>query len=105
VDTSTTTLLEVSTNRIAKVRVDVGRIRLVRRRSCEDSSKADFGQSTSTRSEHKPLALPEVCTKQYQRDYDCRNRQACKTHQDPSKDVCLNHNLFSVLDVQAEMQA
>jgi hypothetical protein len=36
--------------------------------------KADIGQSTSTRSGHKPLALPEVCTKHFQREYACRNR-------------------------------
>jgi hypothetical protein len=73
--TSTTTLPEVSTNRVAEVRVEIGLLRLVRRRTSRtDSSEADFGQSTSTRSEHKPLALPEVCTKYCQREYDCRNR-------------------------------
>jgi hypothetical protein len=40
--------------------------------SCEDSSETDVGQSTSTRSGHKPLALPKVCTKDYQREYDVK---------------------------------
>jgi hypothetical protein len=31
-------------------------------------------QSTSTRSGHKPRALPEVCTKHCRREYACRNR-------------------------------
>jgi hypothetical protein len=74
VGTSTTTLSEVSTNCVVEVRVEIGLLRLVRgRTSRSDSSDADFGQSTSTRSEHKPLALPKVCTKHYQREYDCRN--------------------------------
>jgi hypothetical protein len=35
--------------------------------------KADVGQSTSTRSAHKPPALPKVCTKHCRREYACRN--------------------------------
>jgi hypothetical protein len=41
--------------------------------SREDSSETEVGQSTSTRSRHKLLALPEVCTGHDQREYDCRN--------------------------------
>jgi hypothetical protein len=40
--------------------------------SREDSSETDVGQSTSTRNGHKPLALPEVCAKHYQREYDVK---------------------------------
>jgi hypothetical protein len=72
---STTTLPEVSTNRVAEVRVEIRLLHQVRgKTSRTDSSEADFGQSTSPRSEHKPLALPEVCTKHCRREYDCRNR-------------------------------
>jgi hypothetical protein len=39
----------------------------------EDSSEANVSQSTSTRSGHKPLVLPEVCTKHYQREYDVKS--------------------------------
>jgi hypothetical protein len=34
--------------------------------------ETDVGQSTSTRSGHKPLALPEVCTKYSQREYNVK---------------------------------
>jgi hypothetical protein len=40
----------------------------------EDSSETDVRQSTSTRSGHKPLALPGVCTKHCQREYARRSR-------------------------------
>jgi hypothetical protein len=40
----------------------------------ETLPKMDVGQSTSTRSGHKPPALPEVCTKHCRREYACRNR-------------------------------
>jgi hypothetical protein len=38
--------------------------------SHEDSSEMDIGESTSTRSGDKLVALPELCTKHYQREYD-----------------------------------
>jgi hypothetical protein len=40
--------------------------------SREDFYKTDVGQSTSTRSGNKPLALPEVCTKHYLREYNVK---------------------------------
>jgi hypothetical protein len=70
VDTSYRTLPEVSMNCVAKVRVEIGLLCLVRGRT----SRIDSSESASTRSEHKPLALPEVYTKHYRREYDCRNR-------------------------------
>jgi hypothetical protein len=54
-------------DRVVEVRVEVGLLRLVR-------GEVNFGQSASTRSEHKPLALSEVRSKHCQREYDCRNR-------------------------------
>jgi hypothetical protein len=73
--TSTTALSKVSTNRVVDVRFEIGLLCLeCGRTSCTDSFDADFGQTTSTRSEYKPMALPEVCTKHYQREYDSRNR-------------------------------
>jgi hypothetical protein len=69
VGTNITTLSEVRTSHVAEVRVEVGLLRLVRgRASRTGSSEADFDQSISTRSEHKPLALPEVRTKHCQRE-------------------------------------
>jgi hypothetical protein len=63
---SMTALSEVSMNHVVEVRVEIGLLRLVcGRTSRSDSSDADFGQSTSTCSEHGPLALPEVCAKYY----------------------------------------
>jgi hypothetical protein len=64
----------LSTNRGVEVRVEIRLLCLVcGRTSHTNSFEADFGQSTSTWSEHKPLALPEVCTKHCQREYYCQN--------------------------------
>jgi hypothetical protein len=64
VGTSTMALSEPSKNCVIEVRVEIGLLRLVRGRANRtDSSYTDFGQSTSTRSEHKVLALSGVCMK------------------------------------------
>jgi hypothetical protein len=61
-------------NCIVEVPVEIELCYLIRgKRSRAYFSNEDFGQSTSTWSGHKLLALPKVCTKDSQREYNYRN--------------------------------
>jgi hypothetical protein len=83
VGTSTMALSEVSTNYVVEVRVEIELLCLVRgRTSRTNSSDMDFGQSASKRSGHKFPALPKVCTKRCQREYDCQNHNLIVDYMD-----------------------